>query len=1280
MKIIKISVLFSLAILICYPLSSQRTFSISDNIEWKETKVSLSSSSDKFTGIYASDNTYFQYKHPQIPSYSRRFPIPGPGSIEATIEVSNYLQAKGVVSKTKKYIDTEIVVTTDISKENDQYYALVYFIPAIISGSNILLCESFKINCQFSPTPQISFRGPTTTTSILTEGQIYKIVVSENGIHKLSYEFLKEDLKIDVDNLDPANLSIYGNGGGRLPEALAIERTEDLTENPMLAVGTGDGSLDPGDYFLFYGEGADVWRTEGKNYIFDKNIYSDKNHYYLKVNTSPSRRIQSSDIPVSIDYVSDDHDVLMRYEKDMTNLLGRASSNQGSGQLWFGDYYGITRTRNYSDHFTISDIVSGSKATIMSSFAGRADVGTSYTLRVNGEEFTKNIESTLIGDIEAEYARVRILQKEVTLSNGQPQIIVEYPSIPGRVTEGWLDYIQLSARRKAKYHSGQQMIIQDKESIDWATARVTVSASVNDLLVWDITNPTDPQNLVIERINDKYNLDYFVEDGIKRFVAFQPNMNFLSPEANGLVDNQNLHGIILADMVIIAYDEVMEQAMRLADHRSSHDGLMVEVVNINEVYNEFSSGKQDPTAIRDFAKMLYDRNMGFRYLLLMGDGSYDFMGLMPEVSFESFIPVYETMESMDPIAAFPTDDFYALLDDFEGDDLRGELDIAVGRLPVKDLEEAKVVVDKIIHYDTSPETLGDWRLNTGFVADDEDNNIHLNQSEGISQRVESTHPIFNQKKIYLDAFVQETTPGGQKYPNATAALYANVFKGMLTLDYLGHGGSKGWSQERVLRSSDILSWDNYDNLLTFVTATCSFTGYDDPAILTAGEQAMLSPKGAAIALFTTVRAVYSFENKRLTQSVFDTIFTKVDGDYLTIGEVMRRAKNNNWQDTLRINSRKFALIGDPSMSLALPSYDVTTTGINGNPISMTDTIKALEEVTISGIISDSDGNKLEGFNGTIYPTIFDKASELQTLANDHTSDVKKFNMYKNVIFKGSAEVLNGGFTFSFVVPKDINYSYGNGKISYYADDGISRDAAGYYTDFIIGGTDENAVADDEDPEIELFMNDNKFVNGGITDNDPTLLVYLDDDYGINTSDTSIGHGITGELDGDSQSIFVMNGFYEANINDHTSGIVRYPLSNLQPGLHYIKVKAWDISNNSTEGTIEFRVLKENDNQIIKVSSYPNPSSGYVCFQFEHNLIADDLSAKVEIFSMDGKYINTVDGSVNGSGYREDCLDWDGRSAGGNILGNGMYVYKIKLVSDQLNQSLDSNFKKLIILK
>ena len=768
-----------------------------------------------------------------------------------------------------------------------------------------------------------------------------------------------------------------------------------------------------------------------------------------------------------------------------------------------------------------------------------------------------------------------------------------------------------------------------------------------------------------------------------RFIAFDKTGDFLTPGKSIEIENQNIHGLLDAEMLVVYPKEFEESALEFAKYRDKHSGIKTYAVELQKIFNEFSCGKWDPTAIRDFARMLKVKNDKFNYLLLFGDGSFDARGRMRKT--DNLIPVYETKKSLDPINSFPSDDYFGLLSYGEGKNiLSGKVDIAIGRFPVRNEEQAKIIVQKIKDYETDINHYGDWINNITLSADDVDadwDTTHFFGAEKIKTNISKKYPIFNINKIYLDSYIQENNAGGQRYPDATRAINLSFYSGHLMFVYVGHGGPKGLAQERVLQTNDILNWDNKNKLPLLITATCSFTGFDDPKYNTAGEIAFLKKKGGVIGLFSTVRAVYSTSNDKLMESTFNAFFKDDKSKHLPIGEIIKISKNNTGSSV--VNKRKFLLFGDPSLSMKFPKYKVITKSINNRLIDSTaiiDTLSALKKVVVKGYISDNSGKIMHDFNGKINVTLFDKPANRMTNKNDDQGSKFKFTIQKAVLFKGVAQVNNGEFEISFILPKDINYQYGRGKLSYYAIDDKLQQAAGYYTGFSIGGTSGSVVTDKEGPEIELYMNDTGFAYGGITNSSPILLGFLSDENGINISSSSIGHELSGEMDKDIDEKFILNDFYKSDVNSYQKGSFRYPLSNLKPGKHIIKVIAYDIFNNKSEKLIEFVVLDKSKKELSHVLNYPNPFTTQTSFRFEHDLADSDLDIIINIFTLSGKVVKTIKHSTFSPGFEISDISWDGTDDYGSKLATGIYLYKIKVFSQEYNITKESKFEKLVILK
>ncbi len=484
----------------------------------------------------------------------------------------------------------------------------------------------------------------------------------------------------------------------------------------------------------------------------------------------------------------------------------------------------------------------------------------------------------------------------------------------------------------------------------------------------------------------------------------------------------------------------------------------------------------------------------------------------------------------------------------------------------------------------------------------------------------------------------------------------------------------------MVDNNDIAGWDNPNRYPLIITATCTFGGYDDYTTLTGGEQALLKVNSGAIALFTTVRSVYINGNEDLTDAVQSIIFKKLNGQYRRIGRILKDSKNKLTSDIQ--NARRFTLLGDPAMFLAMPEYSVSTTKISG-PNGPIDTLKALMPVDLEGIVTDTLGNLLNGFNGRVYVTIFDKEQTLETLKQDPGSYEFKFKVQRNIIFRGIATVTAGKFAINFVVPKDINYAYGFGKISYYAENGTPLDAAGADKSIIIGGN-AGLVKDDQPPIIQAFLNTDAFAFGGITNKSPKVLIKCSDDYGMNVTGTSLGHDLTAVLDGNALETIVLNEFYQSAQDNSRKGQAIYPLNNLTPGRHTLAVKGWDVANNSGEGYTEFVVAEDGKAALDHVLNYPNPFTTNTYFQFEHNLAGQMLDVQINIFSVAGRLVKTIQQTMaNTDGFRVTDIQWDGKDEYGDQLAKGVYLYRVKLRGTAVSgdtATAESKFEKLVILK
>ncbi|MBL0309900.1 MAG: type IX secretion system sortase PorU [Bacteroidetes bacterium] len=973
------------------------------------------------------------------------------------------------------------------------------------------------------------------------------------------------------------------------------------------------------------------------------------------------------------------------HESEEFNLLQ-------SGKTWLGD-----KMTNFSNQktfsFTFPNLITTVPVKLTTALAANSINGSTTIANINGQ--TPPITSQFVAGISPGtyvpvYNRSTITGSQFINSS---QINVTYtfsaPSDPSGSAAAYLDFFELNLSRSLSL-SGDAMTFRNVASVGSGNiSNFILSNASSSTKVWDITDIGNIVEMTGSLNGSQFSFTTPTET-LKEFVSLNSTSSFANPTYVSKVENQNLHAIGEPDMIIVTHDDFFAASNDLAEYHRTTDHITVDVVKTSQIYNEFGSGKPDISAIRDFVKMPYDRAGGDtslmpRYLLLMGDGSYDPQNRI--ASKTNFVPTYQSDDSNNPTATYTSDDFYGLLDDNEGGNITNaaqKLDIGIGRIPVETATEAQDVVNKIKGYKTIKLCAGcaqvasnnTWRNNITFIADDEDNDLHLDASEALAEATRAKYPSYNYDKIYLDAFKQVPTPAGDRYPDVNTAIINRVNTGALIINWVGHGGPTNWAHERIFNMSDIVNFQNATKLPLFITATCDFSAFD-LAERTAGEWLIVNGKGGAIGSITTVRLVYSNANQALNDVVFKYLFQDFMDRKPTLGEVTMLSKNNVLTDIS--NTRKFTLLGDPALTLNYPRYNVVTTMVNEKPVVLPqDSFKALARMTVSGEIRDDNNVKMTSFNGTIYPWVYDKINVTPTLSNDGGSPVRNIKMYKSLLFKGKASVTNGEFSFTFIVPKDINYQYGYGRISYYADNGDNIDAHGFNQTITIGGSADSVAMDNLGPRMNVYMNDEKFVFGGTTNANPLLLVKFDDESGINTVGNGVGHDLTAVLDDNEQNKLTLNDYYESELDNFQKGAVRYPLTKLKDGRHTLKVKAWDINNNSSDEYTEFIVTSDAKIALTHVFNYPNPFTTRTQFMFEHNRPCDVLDVSVQIYTVSGKLVKSIVQQVQSVGYRVDNIEWNGLDDYGDPIGKGVYVYKVN-VRDSGGSSAHK-FEKLVVLR
>ncbi len=1188
--------------------------------------------------------------------------------IENTEWIPLTKEEEEIIGENNLDIPNNFQVDVQHAIQKKQHKSFLYFLPFRRVNGQLEKLNKIEYHINYSTVNNELQRQKSRTyaaNSVLSSGVWYKIGVTKSGVFKLNYNFFKQ-LGIDISQMDPRQIRIYGNGGGMLPANNIEDRPDDLNENAIQVIGENDGVFNKNDYVLFYAQGPIVWRYDSINqiYVHRNNIYSDTAFYYLNFDLGLGKRIQKTPNPSASGTLVTTFDDYQFHEVDQLNLIK-------SGQRWYGETFDSQLSRNFVFEFPNLDVSSNGKVKI--SAIARSGVASTYNFSIGNTNNSMSVASTILTRYEVGFAKTTTKTFDFSPNGDLVNLNITYNK-PQNSSKGWLDFIDVNVRRGLNFTNGQ-MSFRDRLSASGGISEYRISGNAS-FRVWDVS---DLFNVNERTLIQSSGFKTFKADNseVKEFVAFNAadTLNVFPIKA---IQNQNLHGLSFKDLIIVTHPLFESQARELAQIHEQ-EGLRTFVVFPEHIYNEFSSGAQDPVAIRSFLKMFYDRAVLPAdlpdYLLIIGDASYDFKNRISGNS--NFVVSFQSANSLEPVDSYISDDYMALLDDGEGDwKFNGTnpelMDVSTGRFPVRTVEEAQGIVNKIKTYYQSS-GLADWRNKIAFIGDDGDGVTHMSQSNQLANIVERDAKDFNVSKIFLDSYQRVSTAGGLRFPQANEEIKRTVQNGALFTNYTGHGGETGWAAERVLDIATINSWTNINQLSVFITATCEFSRFDDPLRTSAGEFVLLNPHGGGVGLLTTTRLVYSSPNYFLNQAFYNRVFDRLpDGSSKRLGDIMLETKNANASQS---NTRNFSLLGDPALRIAIPQHNVVTTSINNKPINQIDTLRALTKAVVEGQVEDESGTLLNNFNGIIYPTVYDKEQQKKTLNNSGTG-AYPYVERTNILFKGTATVTNGKFRFEFIIPKDISYNYGEGKITYYVKDD-QVDGNGYTQDFIIGGSSSSSISDDVGPDIELYMNDESFIYGGMTNDDPILLAKLFDEQGINTVGNGIGHDIIAILDENTENAVNLNEYFQSEIDNYKRGELRYPLADLSDGKHTITLKAWDNANNSSERTIEFNVVSEKNVRIENLVNYPNPFTTNTEFIFQHNQPGIPMDVKLEIFTVSGKLVKSFDQVILSEGFLSRDIRWNGRDDFGDKIGKGVYVYKLKVRSR--NGSVDEVFEKLVIL-
>lgn len=1110
--------------------------------------------------------------------------------------------------------------------------------------------------------------------SVLSEGQWVKIRVDEEGVYSLTHTFLSS-----LGFSDPDRVKLYGYGGLMLNETISYDGTDghydDLEEVPLLR---------REDDMLFYANGVVAWSTPEYDsslgrYVSAKtrNPYSSYSYYFLTEGDDPM------DFP-ECDEVSEEADTILTSFPEHVLIETDDYSWLQSGRKLYDSYdFADTGARSYS--VSCPNVDGSGTGSLEVSMSAGAYTTTAVEVTLNGE----TVGSFNIGVISDEYTYAVAAEHAYTVDDLATTNTVKITSTGGN--EAHLDYILINYDRSLQMTSTCLPFTYGEEG----TTGFKLSGSDEFTEVWRVGEPGNPTAVVPATLSGSV-LSFTLDDNEARYVAVNTAGTFPSPVSVGSIECQDLHGDSAQDMVIIVPEsgKLTEQAERIAEVHRENDDMRVKVVSADLIYNEFSSGTPDATAYRKYMKMLYDRAESDedmpRYLLLFGASVWDNRMLTSEtsgLSAEDYLLCFESDEdAVSEVYSYVSDDYFGLLDDDEGSNMKyDKIDLGIGRFPASTEALAEVMVDKTLAY-IENQTTGNWKNAVYIMADDGNDNSHMEDADTVANNVERYYPAMNVKRIYWDAYEMQVTASGNRYPQVAEDIKTAMSNGALIMNYSGHGASYTVSHEQVLTLSDFEEFSS-SKVPLWVAASCELTPFDmlDENI---GETAMANSSGAAVAFYSSARAAYNTQNRYLNNYFMNYVLGKdSDGVRYTLGDAARLAKVSlvstvsgaiSSSKDYTINKLKYALMGDPALALSMPTYSVVVDSLDGEPVSSEDfpTIKAGDVFEVSGHIETPDGVELPDFTGTVTIILFDSTDTI-TCNNNQGDDVAAYEYYERTktLYEGSDSVKYGRFNINIPVPLDIKYSGETGRLNLYAvNNEKTIEANGYDESFLLGLTTDDALNDTIGPSMYVYLNSPDFQDGGKVNSTPFFYAELSDSSGINRTGNGVGHDLELIIDSEEELTYILNDYYENDFGSYTSGLVTYQIPELEDGDHRLFFRAWDTRNNSSSTILDF-VVDGDLSPSFDVQLTNNPASSTTTFIITYDRPDEETDFGIDIYDCMGRYWwHHEESGSSSSGYY--TINWDLSTTGGVALPSGLYLYKVSLRCGE--GSRVTKTKKLII--
>ena len=1130
--------------------------------------------------------------------------------------------------------------------------------------SNIILSKNLKeklLNYNIAKNWSHKKKNNTRFNSVLANGNWFKFEIVEEGIYKIFGSTISQ---IGIPRNSVSTIKIFGNGGFQIPDfPNEVNDYGDLKENAIYVFDeNNNGNFEDNDYILFFGKSVNSWQYDSTRKKFSHQLhnYATKNIYFLTYGVNFGKRMQIEN-NIQNGLVQNEVQGKIFYESEKINV-------QQSGKQMFGEILNSGNEINLN--LSLPSLSIQKPIQYNFSVAARANSNSTFEFYEHNQLILTSIANSVNTAYEygifCNFALPNSTIQSPNFNNNNEESNLKIKFLSNDLGTGYINWIEIfyTQNLKAKNNYFQFHTLDTNEILQYGIENFTDT----EIFVFNVTDFENVKLVNSSKVQDKIILKTFPQNFPNEIIvvgknSFKTVLNFES------LENQNLHGENYGTrFFIVSPSEFLSEANRLKSYRenSVKRKLKTSVVTLEEIYNEFSGGVKDIAAIRNFGKYLYETDSTFNYLLLFGDGNYDYKNIL--TSEKNYIPAWETYDSFGtPLNSYSSDDFFGAYTTYL------DVDIAVGRFCVNSIYEAKNIVDKIIEYESNANNDG-WNSKSIFISDDfhEEGNLHNRQTEEIA---EFFVPYFFEKiKIYPAEFPTEITSLGRRKPTVNSTLVSEWNKGSLLINYIGHGNPRVWTHEQIFtRENTIPLLNNVGKYPILIAATCNFAQFDNIGTQSSAEILLNKEQSGVIGVFAATRPVFSFPNVQLNEWIYTKLFeTDEIGKIFPkrIGDVIKKAKQIMSFDD---NQNRFYLLGDPTLEIQIPEKLITVDSINGNQISTENIIlKSLLKTNVASSIKNGIGNTDLNFNGNAILTLHD-AFENKTISEDGSSFTYKKN--GSTLFKGNVSFESGKQNSQFIIPKDISYdTTRNALISIFSFNDTSTGIGG--TNKIkIGGTDSLASIDIIGPEISVYLNAKNFRDGDLVNESPKLILELFDSSGINTSTSGIGHNLEAKLDDEFQSIDLSN-YYRSELNDYRIGKIEYQFSDLSDGTHNLFIRVWDTYNNPSEKNISFKVATSEKFSLENIYNYPNPFSDKTHFIIEHNQTIP-IDVEIKIYTINGRLIQKIEEKNLENSYSK--IFWNGRDFDGNEIANGLYIYKI------IAKTIDGKFlaekiEKLSIIK